>query len=74
MLHDMGFRSEIIERQLAHQERSKTKRRYNRALYLEERRQMMQAWADYLEATAAGGKVFADQEGCSRGLKRPRRT
>jgi hypothetical protein len=41
-LHDVGFRSEIIERQLAHQERSKTKRSYNRALYLEERRQVMQ--------------------------------
>jgi integrase len=57
MLHDMGFRPEIIERQLAHQERSKTKRSYNRALYLEERRQMMQAWADYLDGLAAGGKV-----------------
>jgi integrase len=48
MLHDMGFRPEIIERQLAHQERSKTKRSYNRALYLEERRHMMQSFADYL--------------------------
>jgi len=57
MLHDMGFRSEIIERQLAHQERSKTKRSYNRALYLDERRQMMQSWADWLDAIAAGGKV-----------------
>jgi integrase len=57
MLHDMGFRPEIIERQLAHQERSKTKRSYNRALYLEERRDMVQRWADYLDAVAAGAKV-----------------
>jgi integrase len=57
MLHDMGFRPEIIERQLAHQERSKTKRSYNRALYFEERREMMQAWADFLDATNAGRKV-----------------
>ena len=57
MLHDMGFRPEIVERQLAHQERSKTKRSYNRALYLEERRDMMQTWADYLDGLKAGGKV-----------------
>ncbi|MSQ54597.1 MAG: DUF4102 domain-containing protein [Betaproteobacteria bacterium] len=57
MLHDMGFRPEIIERQLAHQERSKTKRSYNRAQYLEERRGMMQAWADFLDGLRAGAKV-----------------
>lgn len=57
MLHDMKFRPEIIERQLAHQERSKTKRSYNRALYLEERREMMQGWADYLDAAASGAKI-----------------
>ncbi len=59
MLHDMGFRPEIVERQLAHQERSKTKRSYNRAQYLEERRDMMQAWADYLDGLRAGAKVMA---------------
>ncbi len=57
MLHDMGFRPEIVERQLAHQERSKTKRSYNRAQYLEERRKMMQAWADYLDGLRSGAKV-----------------
>jgi integrase len=57
MLHDMGFRPEIIERQLAHQEHSKTKRSYNRALYLEERRDMMQRWSDFLDAQQAGAKV-----------------
>ncbi|MDA0224652.1 MAG: tyrosine-type recombinase/integrase [Proteobacteria bacterium] len=59
MLHDMGFRSEIIERQLAHQERSKTARSYNRALYLDERRQMMQSFADFLDGLCAGAKVTA---------------
>jgi integrase len=57
MLHDMAFRPEIIERQLAHQERSKTKRSYNRATYLEERRVMVQKWADFIDAIAAGAKV-----------------
>ena len=57
MLHDMAFRSEVIEHQLAHVERNKTKAAYNRAGYLDERRQMMQAWADYLDGVRAGGKV-----------------
>ena len=30
---------------------------YNRAQRLEERRKMMQAWADYLDALKAGGKI-----------------
>ena len=53
----MKFRPEVIEFQLAHQERSKTKASYNHAEYLEERRDMMQRWADYLDAVAAGAKV-----------------
>jgi hypothetical protein len=57
MLHDMEFRSEVIEHQLAHVERNKTKAAYNRAGYLKERCQMMQAWADYIDSLRAGGKV-----------------
>lgn len=57
MLHDMQFRPEIIEAQLAHKERNKTKASYNRAEYLEERRKMMEGWADYLDAKVKGGKV-----------------
>jgi hypothetical protein len=57
MLHEMGFRPEIVERQLAHRERNKTKRSYNRALYIEDRRDMMQQWADTLDALCAGEKV-----------------
>jgi len=49
LLNEMGYRSEVIERQLAHVERRKEKRAYNRALYLDERASMMQAWADYLD-------------------------
>lgn len=48
-LHEMGFRSEWIERQLAHVEENKTKAAYNHAEYLPERRAMMQAWADWID-------------------------
>lgn len=42
------FRSDVIERQLAHAERNNVRAAYNHAEYLPERRQLMQAWADFL--------------------------
>ena len=58
MRNEMGFRGEVIERQLAHQERSAVRRAYNRATYLEERRAMMQQWANLLDELQSGvGKV-----------------
>jgi len=41
---------DAIERQLAHYERNKVRGAYNRAEYLDERRRMMQWWADELDA------------------------
>jgi integrase len=49
-LNEMGFRSDVIERQLAHQEQNAVRAAYNRAEYLVERRAMMIHWADYLDA------------------------
>lgn len=51
-LNELGWRSDAIERQLAHAERSKVRAAYNRAEYLEERRAMMQAWADMVDGIA----------------------
>lgn len=45
----LEIRPDIIEHQLAHQVRDPLGRAYNRTAHLEERRQMMQAWADYLD-------------------------
>lgn len=50
ILHEKGWPSDVIERQLAHGERNKIKAAYNHAQHLPERRKMMQAWADYLDA------------------------
>lgn len=44
-----GFRPEIIEQQLSHTIRDPNGRAYNRTSHLEERRKMMQVWADYLD-------------------------
>lgn len=50
ILHEMQFPSDAIERQLAHGERDQVKAAYNKALYLGQRTEMMQAWADYLDS------------------------
>ena len=47
-LNEHRFRHDVIERQLAHTERNQVRASYNHADYLAERRQMMQAWADFL--------------------------
>ena len=45
----LGFRIEHIEMQLSHTVRDVHGRAYNRTQYLDKRREMMQAWADYLD-------------------------
>jgi len=49
-LHELGFESADIEMQLAHLDQNKIRAIYNRAERLPERRKMMQAWSDYLDA------------------------
>lgn len=48
ILHEQGWSSDIIERQLAHSEPNSIKAAYNYAQHLPERKKMMQSWADYL--------------------------
>jgi integrase len=50
LLHELGYPPEIIELQLAHQERNAVKAAYNKAKHVEKRRTMMCDWADYLGA------------------------
>jgi integrase len=54
ILNEQGFRADVIERQLAHGERSKVRAAYNHAEYLPERKKMMQHWADYLDCFGNG--------------------
>lgn len=58
LLNEQGWNRDAIERQLAHGERNKVRATYNHAEYLPVRREMMQAWADYLDTLRAGGKVI----------------
>lgn len=57
LLNELGFRPDVIERQLAHTERNRIRAAYNQAEYLDERRRMMQTWADYLDALVVGNVV-----------------
>ena len=59
ILNEQGFRHDVIERQLAHNERNAVRAAYNRAEYLPERKVMMQAWANYLDKIKAGAEVIA---------------
>jgi len=49
LLAELGWEPEYIERQLAHAEQNKVTAAYNRAKHLVKRKEMMQAWADYLD-------------------------
>ena len=49
----LGYRIDWIEQQLAHSVRDAHGRAYNRTTHLEGRREMMQAWADYLDKLKA---------------------
>lgn len=58
VLNEMGFNPDVIERQLAHCERNEVRGAYNRAEYIQDRKKMMQHWADYLTSIEAGAKVI----------------
>jgi integrase len=58
MLHErLGFDPHVIEAQLAHSVRDSLGRAYNRTEFVEQRRKMLQAWADYLDKLRCGAPV-----------------
>ena len=54
----LHVRPDYIEHQLAHAVRDPNGRAYNRTAHLEERRKMMQQWADYLDKLKVGAVVI----------------
>lgn len=54
----LQVRPDYIEHQLAHAVRDPNGRAYNRTAHLDERRKMMQLWADYLDKQKAGADVI----------------
>ncbi|HBW1752456.1 integrase [Klebsiella quasipneumoniae] len=64
-LNEQGFPPDIIEAALAHVDKNEVRRAYNRSDYLEQRRPMMQWWADFVMA-ADSGSIF---EGGVKGMR-----
>lgn len=62
-LNEQGWHPDVIELQLAHKERNKIRAAYNRAQRLQERRKMMQTWADYLDKLSIDAKVISIKRG-----------
>ena len=57
-LNESGFNPDAIERQLAHKETNSVRAAYiYHARYLDERRTMMQWWADYLDSVRQSGDI-----------------
>ena len=59
ILNEHEFDEAHIELQLAHTKRNKVAAAYNHAKYLKQRTEMMQWWADYLDAQLAKGRLAA---------------
>lgn len=54
-LHEAGFNSDWVEKALAHEQKG-VRGVYNRAEYLEQRREMLQWWADFVDAQIEEGR------------------
>lgn len=57
ILNEMGYERAHIEMQLAHSPKNEVEGAYNKALYLPQRRIMMQGWADFLDKARDAGKA-----------------
>ncbi|MEZ5452888.1 MAG: tyrosine-type recombinase/integrase [Thiothrix sp.] len=61
ILNEAGFRGDVIETALAHKEKNAIRGAYNHAVYLEERREMLQWYSDHLDALAEGAQIIPIQ-------------
>jgi integrase len=56
--NEAGWNSDVIEKQLSHEERDAVRGAYNRAQWLPERTKLMQWWADRLDKLRKGADVI----------------
>jgi len=61
----------VIEAQLAHAVKDSLGRAYNRTEFLEQRRKMLQTWADYLDKLRSGAEIIPIKRSRARGVARP---
>jgi integrase len=56
ILHEQGWNTDVIEKALNHTMKG-VRGVYNKAEYLEQRREMLQAWANYIDGLEAGADI-----------------
>lgn len=61
IMERLGYRHEVPDLQLAHAKRGDVARAYDRAQFMDERTQMMQEWADYLDGIYQTGEIIPFQ-------------
>jgi integrase len=60
---NLPYRPEAIERQLSHKSNERLGEAYDRTQFLDERKKMMQDWANYIDTLASQGKVIREKFG-----------
>lgn len=60
LCEELGYDPQVIERQLAHKPRGSLGSAYDRAQFIEQRKQMMQDWSDYLMKIGIEGEKPLD--------------
>lgn len=58
LLNEMGFNPDAVELQLHHESKDRIRATYNKAKLINERVEMMQAWADYLDSLKQGAEII----------------
>ena len=62
-LNEKNFPPDVIEAALAHVDKNEVRRAYNRSDYLEQRRAMMQWWADFVMVAERGSTIEVGTKG-----------
>jgi len=57
ILHEQGYNTAWIETQLAHVDKNSIRGTYNHAQYIDDRREMLQWYADYMDTLENGDNV-----------------
>jgi len=55
--NESGFDGDVIEKALAHEERNRVRAAYHRSEYIEQRKELMQWWADLLQQLELGADI-----------------
>ena len=69
LLNELGYDPDIIELQLAHNSKDRIRATYNKAQMMEKRIEMMQSWADHLDALKNLGSIVPIEKNSQRQTK-----